>query len=127
MADLEHNKRIALAFYELAFNGGQPAEAMRLYGGPTYRQHNPEVADGPEGFIGFVTGFSARFPHKRLEIKRVIAEGDLVVLHVHAKLSPQDRGAAIIDMFRLENGRVVEHWDVIQPIPEHAANTNTMF
>lgn len=124
---LAQHKATALAFYELAFNQSQPAEAMRLYGGSTYRQHNPEVADGPAGFVEFVTAFAQRFPHKRLSIKRVIAEGDLVALHVHAVLVPGDPGAAIVDMFRFEDGRIVEHWDVIQRIPEKAANSNTMF
>ena len=68
-----------------------------------------------------------KFPNRSSEIKRVMAEGDLVVLHVHSKPSPEDRGSAIIDIFRVENGKIVEHWDVIQPIPEKAANTNTMF
>ncbi|MGC3980064.1 MAG: ester cyclase [Steroidobacteraceae bacterium] len=127
MSNPEQNKRTAVAFYELAFNNRQPAEAVRLYVGPNYRQHNPEVGDGQEAFIGFVTGFAARFPEKHLEVKRVIAEGDMVALHVHAKMSPADRGAAIIDMFRFESGKIVEHWDVIQPIPEQSANGNTMF
>lgn len=125
--DLEQNKRTVIAFYELAFNAHQPAEAMRVYGGSTYTQHNPEVANGPEGFIEFVMGFGARFPEKHIEIKRVIAEGDLVVLHAHARMSPADRGAAIFDMFRLKDGKIVEHWDVIQPIPERSANGNGMF
>ncbi|HTP38456.1 MAG TPA: nuclear transport factor 2 family protein [Steroidobacteraceae bacterium] len=125
--DLEQNKRTAVAFYELAFNRSQPAEAMSLYGGPTYRQHNPETRDGREGFIDFVTGFGKRFPHKKLDIRHVLAEGDRVVLHVFARLFPEDRGAAIFDMFRFENGKIVEHWDAIQPIPEHSENGNGMF
>lgn len=125
--DLENNKRIVVAFYELAFNARQPAEAMRLYGGPHYIQHNPAVADGRDGFIQFVTDFGARFPDKHLEIKRVIAEGDLVMLHAHARTVPGERGMAVADIFRLENGRIVEHWDVLQAIPERAANANTMF
>ena len=125
--ELEQNKRTAMAFYELAFNQHQPAEAVRLYIGPSYKQHNPEVDDGPEAFIQFVTGFCARFPQLHLDIKRAIAEDDLVILHVHAKMFPEDRGAAIFDMFRFENGKIVEHWDAIQPIPEHSENSNTMF
>lgn len=125
--DLEQNKQTAKAFYELAFNQSQPAEAMRLYGGPSYRQHTPETRDGKDGFIEFVTGFCQRFPQKYLDIRFALAEGDRVVLHVFAKLFPEDRGAAIFDMFRFEHGKIVEHWDAIQPIPEHAQNSNTMF
>jgi predicted SnoaL-like aldol condensation-catalyzing enzyme len=125
--DLEHNKRIVLEFYETAFNAAQPAEAMRKHGGSRYTQHNPEVADGVEGFVAFATRFSQAYPLKRLEIRRVIAEGDLVALHVFARTSPEDRGAAIVDIFRVEQGKIVEHWDVIQPIPAVSANDNGMF
>jgi predicted SnoaL-like aldol condensation-catalyzing enzyme len=125
--DLEHNKNIVMTFYDLAFNQKQPAEAMRLYGGPTYTQHNPHVKDGPQGFVEFVTDFVMHFPQLRIDIQRVIAEGDLVVLHAHARTSPQDRGMAAVDIFRVDNGRVVEHWDVLQPLPYQSANGNGMF
>jgi predicted SnoaL-like aldol condensation-catalyzing enzyme len=125
--DLEANKRTVVSFYELAFNSRQPAEAIARYAGPGYRQHNPEVGDGPEAFIGFVAGFTRAFPQLHLHIQRVIAEGPYVVLHVWAKTTPSDRGKAVVDIFRLQDGRVVEHWDVLQDIPERSANQNTMF
>ena len=96
--------------------------------GATYIQHNPVAADGPEGFKGFVEFLKAKFPQSKSEIKRVFAEGDYVILHVHAVREPGTRGAAIVDIFRLDaDGKIVEHWDVRQDVPEKAANNNGMF
>ena len=125
--ELEQNKATVVAFYDTAFNQKQPDLAVALYVGPRYTQHNPGAADGKDAFIRFVSGFSRQFPDAYVDIKRVIAEGDLVVTHSHFTLSPEDRGSAVMDMFRLENGKVVEHWDVVQMIPENPANDNTMF
>jgi predicted SnoaL-like aldol condensation-catalyzing enzyme len=127
MADLEQNKRVVRSFYEEAFNDGDPEGAVERYIGDRYTQHNPQAADGPEAFIGFVKWYRGEFPELRVDIKRIIAEGDLVVTHGRLTTSPQDRGTAAVDIFRVENGKVVEHWDVLQPIPEQAANDNTMF
>ena len=127
MTDSNENKKTVLAFYGLAFNDKQPTEAVVEYVGRTYRQHNPQASDGPVGFIQFVQGFVSQFPDASLEIKRVVAEGDLVVTHSLLKTAPDDRGTAAVDIFRLEDGRVVEHWDVLQPVPETSANDNTMF
>jgi predicted SnoaL-like aldol condensation-catalyzing enzyme len=126
MADLERNKQTVIAFYETAFNTHDPANAIARYAGPNYRQHNPEVEDGPEGFIRFVSGFAATFPQLRADVRRVIAEGDFVVLHVLVRTHPEDRGMVAMDMFRLEDGRIVEHWDVLQPVPEKSMNDNGM-
>ena len=123
----ERNKRIAQEFYELAFNQQKPVEAVSKYVGKVYRQHNPTVRDGPDAFVAFVSGFVKQFPKLRVNIKRVIAEGNLVVTHSHLTLNPTDRGSAVVDIFRIENGKIVEHWDVMQQIPEKSANTNTMF
>jgi predicted SnoaL-like aldol condensation-catalyzing enzyme len=127
MADAETNKQTVVAYYNLAFNDKQPEEAAAKYIGDRYIQHNPQAADGPEAFIGFVKGLAQQFPEASLEIKRVIAEGDLVVTHSLLRMAPDDRGMAVVDIFRLEDGKVVEHWDVLQPVPETAANDNTMF
>ncbi|HEX3199235.1 MAG TPA: nuclear transport factor 2 family protein [Propionibacteriaceae bacterium] len=127
MADAETNKQTVIAYYNLAFNDKQPEEAVAKYIGDRYIQHNPQAADGPEAFIGFVRGLAQQFPEASLEIKRVIAEDDLVVTHSLLKMTPDDRGMAVADIFRLEDGKVVEHWDVLQPVPETAANDNTMF
>ena len=108
-------------------HGGDPEGAVERYLGDRYVQHNPQAADGPQAFIGFVRWYRGEFPELRLEIKRMIAEGDLVVTHGLITTAPEDRGTAVVDIFRVENGKIVEHWDVLQPVPDEAANDNTMF
>jgi predicted SnoaL-like aldol condensation-catalyzing enzyme len=127
MADPEKNKRTALAYYNLAFNDRRSAEAVEKYGGSHYIQHNPQAPDGFEAFNQFVTGFVEQFSQSSLDIKRAVAEGYLVVTHSLLKTSPEDRGTAAADLFRLEDGKIVEHWDVLQPVPESAANNHPMF
>ena len=125
--DLENNKRMVREYYEMAFNDRKPEEAVARYMGSYYRQHNPQAADGAEPFINFVNYFAQTFPEFHLDIKRLIAEGDLVVTHSNITRHAGDRGQAVVDIFRLEDGKIVEHWDVVQDIPETAANNNTMF
>jgi len=125
-SQLEANKRIATEFYDAAINRKDFAAASQ-YLGSSYRQHNPTAADGAEGLRAFIDFLKTRFPNQRGEIKRVVAEGDLVVLHVHSTRGDDTPGRAIVDIFRIENGKVVEHWDVIQDIPAKPANQNTMF
>ncbi|HUH78381.1 MAG TPA: nuclear transport factor 2 family protein [Methanoregula sp.] len=124
---LQSNKKMVREFYHLSLNLRKPEEAVAKYLGPYYRQHNPGAGDGPEAFIGFVKGFTAAFPGLSFDFKRIIAEGDLVAVHSHLVRQPGDRGVAVMDIFRVEKGKIVEHWDVLQEIPESAANTNTMF
>lgn len=124
---VEANKRIVREWHELAIDQRKPEEAVAKYLGPNYRQHNPGTGDGPEPFIATVKRFVQAFPELRMESKRIIAEGDLVVLHSHLILKPGDRGMAVVDIFRLENDKIVEHWDVVQEVPETSANNNTMF
>jgi predicted SnoaL-like aldol condensation-catalyzing enzyme len=122
----ETNKETVVAFYDAAINDKDFAAAS-VYLGDKYIQHNPLAADGPEGleaFLGFARDNLSGF---KVEFKRVLADGDFVVVHAHATNGPDDRGSAVMDIFRLEDGKVVEHWDVIQPIPETAQNDNTMF
>ena len=123
---MEENKKIVAAFYDAAVNQ-KDFEKASQYLGARYIQHNPLAADGREGFKGFITFLKDKFPNNRSEIKRIFADGDYVIVHVHAVRKPGTRGNAIVDIFKLENGKVVEHWDVIQPIPEKAANDNGMF
>ena len=125
-SQLELNKRIATEFYDAAINRKDFAAASQ-YLGNDYRQHNPTAADGREGLRAFIDFLRTRFPNQRGDIKRVIAEGDLVVLHVHSTRGDDTPGRAIVDIFRLENGKVVEHWDVIQDVPAQPANANGMF
>ena len=122
----EQNKKAVVEFYEKAINQ-KDFEAASKYMGSRYTQHNPNAADGPEGLKAFLQFLKEKFPASRSEIKRVFADGDYVIIHVHAVREPGTRGNAIIDIFKLENGKIVEHWDVVQPIPEKAANTNGMF
>lgn len=123
---LEANKEAVREFYELAINQKDFAAAEK-YLGPHYIQHNPSAEDGKEGLKLFIRYLRDNLPEYHNEIKRVFAEDDYVILHVHSKPTPESRGQAVVDIFRLQDGKVVEHWDVIQPIPEDPANDNTMF
>ena len=125
-AQMEANKKTVAALYDAALNKKDFEEAKK-YLGNRYTQHNPGAADGPDGLKGFIAFLKDKFPNNRSEIKRIFADGDYVIVHVHAVREPGTRGNAIIDIFKLENGKVVEHWDVVQPIPEKPANTNGMF
>jgi predicted SnoaL-like aldol condensation-catalyzing enzyme len=124
----EANKTNTVAFHKKAVFEGDVENAFRLYAGGSYRQHNPLIEDGMEGLRKFVAWIPANHPDAHGEIKRVFADVDYVILHSHWRgLSDNPPGEAVVDIYRLEDGKVVEHWDVIQPIPETAANENTMF
>ncbi len=126
-AQIKINKEMVRDFYHLSLNLRKPEEAVAKYLGPYYRQHNPAAADGAEAFIAFVRAFTGAFPRLHFDFKRFVAEGDLVMVHSHLVRQPGDRGMAVMDIFRIENNRIVEHWDVLQEIPESSANSNTMF
>jgi predicted SnoaL-like aldol condensation-catalyzing enzyme len=121
------NRDAAMEFLDLLINAPDGVDKAMALIGDRYRQHNPEVADGPAGVHAYLTRMRAENPGMRTEFKRAIVDGEFVVLHSHGRINDGDRGQAVIDIFRVEDGRVVEHWDVIQEIPEEAQNDNGMF
>lgn len=123
---LESNKQTVLDFYEAGLNN-KDFEAASKYVGARYVQHNPLIADGIEGLKAFLGYLKETFPQLRAEVRSIFAEGDVVIAHVHGVRVPGQRGSAIVDIFKLEDGKIVEHWDVMQPIPEDAAHQNGMF
>jgi predicted SnoaL-like aldol condensation-catalyzing enzyme len=122
---LARNKAAVLNFIEQAVNRGD-IDAAFAHFGETYTQHNPNIPDGAEGFCGYVRQLRQTFPAVRGEVKRIVAEGDYVVVHMLARREPEDTGLAIVDIFRLSEGRLVEHWEVRQPIVESELHGNGM-
>lgn len=126
MMNLAVNKQNAIEFYRMAYEGN-PAEAVALYVGAEYIQHNPLVGNGTEPFIQYFERMATEYPNKSIEFVRAIAEGDLVALHTH-QTWPGNEEYVTMDFFRFdENGKIVEHWDAMQEIPETTANGNTMY
>ncbi|NNC57229.1 MAG: SnoaL-like domain-containing protein [Woeseiaceae bacterium] len=127
MSELETNKANAQGFYDLMFNECKPREAIERFVGDEYIQHNPHVADGKEAFIEYFERMAAEYPGKKAHFKRAVAEGNLVVLHCHQEW-PEDQDYAGIDIFRFdENGKIVEHWDVLQVVSPESKNDNGLF
>jgi predicted SnoaL-like aldol condensation-catalyzing enzyme len=125
-ATQEANKKTVLEFYEMGLNR-KDFDAAAKFIGPRYVQHNPTAPDGPEGFKAFLNFLREKFPDSHNEVKHVFADGEYVILHVHSVREKGSRGRAIVDIFKLEDGKIVEHWDVVQDVPEKSANANGMF
>lgn len=124
--NIEKNKENAIAFYKMAYEGN-PTKAVKMYVGDTYIQHNPMVGDGPLSFIEYFNRMQKEYPVKTIDFVRSIAEGDLVALHTH-QVWPNNDQYITMDFFRFDkNGKIIEHWDSIQQIPENSMNSNTMY
>ncbi len=125
--EAEANKKLVLDFYSMIFDKHEPKKAFDKYVSPDYIQHDPNIPNGTEPDIAFLTEKFKNNPQSTNEVVRAAASGDIVFLQVHSRLNPGDRGRAIVDIFRVKDGMIVEHWDVIQPVPEHTLNGNSMF
>jgi predicted SnoaL-like aldol condensation-catalyzing enzyme len=122
----EANRKLVIDFYDTVFNKHEVAKGAAVIV-DSYKQHNPMVPDGKKPFVDYFTGFFKENPQAKSRIVRSATDGDLVYLHIHSTDKEGARGAAIVDIFRVTDGKITEHWDVIQPVPEKAANNNTMF
>ncbi len=128
----QQNTAVVLAYLDTVFNKHEVEQAFRLYVSPQYRQHNPSIADGNAAAMEALTHFTHElYPEVRLEVKRTVAQGDLVAVHsryfMHSADRDSGKGQAVVDIYRLEHRKIVEHWDVVQDIPATSANSNTMF
>lgn len=123
---IEKNKELVLRFLN-EFMIEHKVEVLDELLGPTYTQHNPVIDDSKEGLIAFFQGFWKKYPNPGYYLKRIIAENDLVAIHYHWVPEPGVFERAIVDIFRIENERLVEHWDVVQQIPEKSVNKHPMF
>ncbi len=121
------NAQKVIAFMDMVFNKKQVKEGFDKYVGDKYIQHNPIAPDGKEAAVEVLGKALQALPGWTYEFKHAYVDGDIVVLHSHVRMKADDRGMAVVDIFRFEKGKIVEHWDVVQPIPEKSANTNTMF
>lgn len=125
--ETERNRAIVTRFVDLFYGRGRVREAFMTYVAPGYIQHNPLAADGRDAAIAALEPYFASQPNTIREVQRIIVDGNFAVVHLRSRANPQDRGVAIMDILRLENGMIVEHWDVIQPVPERSANPHPMF
>lgn len=126
LAAEEANLKLVVQFYEQFFNRHEVAKAAEVVS-ENYRQHNPEVPDGKKPFVEYFSQFFKETPQSAARIVRTATSGDLVWLQVHSTNTPADRGQAVLDIFRVKNGKIVEHWDIIQDVPAQSANENSMF
>jgi len=120
-------KEVVTKFMTQFYVDKKVREAFETWVDPGYIQHNPMAATGRDAAVNFLEPFFAKNPNIKYSIKRIIADGDLVAVHSHGKFAPEDRGIAVVDILRVKGCKVMEHWDVVQPVPEKSANTNTMF
>jgi predicted SnoaL-like aldol condensation-catalyzing enzyme len=122
----ERNRDLVVRFYDRFFNAHDMAAADEMLS-EDYVQHNPNIPTGRAAFVTFATQRFAQFPQSHSTIIRSAVDNDLVYLHIHSVDQSSDRGRAIINIFRVKGGQIVEHWDVVQSVPATSANQNTMF
>lgn len=120
-------KQVVTQFMDEFYIKGEVRHAFETWVDPTYIQHNPYAATGRDAAIAFLEPFMKANPGHKAEIKRILADGNMVMVHTHSRMKPEDRGSAVVDIFRVQGCKVMEHWDVLQPVPEQSANSNTMF
>ena len=125
--ETERNRAIVTDFIRLFYSEGRVREAFMTYVAPEYIQHNPIAADGRDAAIAALEPYFASQPNAIREVQRIIVDGNLAVVHLRARANAEDRGVAIVDILRLQDGKIVEHWDVIQAVPERSANPHPMF
>ena len=121
------NKKLVMDAVKMLFIDHKVDQAVDTYFDPNYIQHNPLVPTGSAPMRGFFKQFYSDHPDSTIEISHVLADGDLVAIHYRFKVNAADRGMAVVDIFRVANGHIQEHWDVGQPVPEKSANDNGMF
>jgi predicted SnoaL-like aldol condensation-catalyzing enzyme len=120
-------RELARGFKDLFYDQGRVREAYETYVAEEYRQHNPMAKDGREAAIAFLEPIYERNPQHRMTVHRMIVEDPYIVVHLHGQSSPDDLGAAAVDILRVEDCKIVEHWDVTQPVPADPINKNGMF
>ena len=123
---LKKNKNNAVSFYKMAYEGN-PRKAVELFVGAEYIQHNPLVGDGKEPFIEYFERMASEYPDKSIEFIRSVAEDDLVALHTH-QIWPGNEEYVTMDFFRFDtDGKIIEHWDAMQEVPNETKNGNPMY
>ncbi|WP_156681207.1 nuclear transport factor 2 family protein [Sphingomonas profundi] len=127
MTGVSDTRSVIEAFADLFYGDLSVRAAFEAYVAPEYRQHNPLAGDGRDAAIAMLEGFAAATPGLSMDVKRILVDGDIAAVHLHLRMSPDDRGMAVVDLFRVKGGRIVEHWDVVQPVPAESGNDNSMF
>lgn len=122
----DDHKNKAITFLQLA-SSGNVQEAYSKYVDKNFKHHNPFFEGSADVLAAGMEENARQNPNKLFEIKRVIEEGDLVAVHSHVRMKPEDRGIAVVHIFRFERGLIVELWDVGQPIPDESVNQYGMF
>lgn len=120
-------KQVVTKFMDEFYIKGEVRHAFETWVDPGYIQHNPYAATGRDAAIAFLEPFMKANPDHKAEIKRILADGNMVMVHTHSRMKPEERGSAVVDIFRVKGCKVMEHWDVLQVVPETSANQNTMF